>query len=154
MGREHLTPSQVDTLRLAVWAKVLVITGSLSVGKTTLINSILKILCAKGVEVALCAPTSRTVKRLTESTELEARTIHRPLESDPRTGGFKRGERHPLGCDLLVVDKASMVDVPLMRAQNRALPDRAALLLVGEVDQLPSVGPGQMLADVIGSGTL
>ncbi len=155
-GRTRLTlaPSQVDALRLAVRAKVLVITGGPGVGKTTLVNSILKVLCAKGVEVALCAPTGRAAKRLTESTGLEARTIHRLLESDPRTGGFKRGEEHPLGCDLLVVDEASMVDVPLMRALLKALPDRAALLLVGDVDQLPSVGPGQVLADVIGSGAV
>ncbi|MGI4944709.1 MAG: SF1B family DNA helicase RecD2 [Janthinobacterium lividum] len=155
-GRTRLTlaPSQVDALRLAVQAKVLVITGGPGVGKTTLVNSILKVLCAKGVEVALCAPTGRAAKRLTESTGLEARTIHRLLEADPRTGGFKRGEEHPLGCDLLVVDEASMVDVPLMRALLKALPDRAALLLVGDVDQLPSVGPGQVLADVIGSGAV
>ena len=155
-GRTKLTlaPSQVEALRLAIQAKVLVITGGPGVGKTTLVNSILKVLCAKGVEVALCAPTGRAAKRLTESTGLEARTIHRLLEADPRTGGFKRGEEHPLGCDLLVVDEASMVDVPLMRALLKALPDRAALLLVGDVDQLPSVGPGQVLADVIGSGAI
>ncbi len=155
-GRTKLTlaPSQVEALRLAVQAKVLVITGGPGVGKTTLVNSILKVLCAKGVEVALCAPTGRAAKRLTESTGLEARTIHRLLEADPRTGGFKRGEEHPLGCDLLVVDEASMVDVPLMRALLKALPDRAALLLVGDVDQLPSVGPGQVLADIIGSGAV
>ena len=105
-------------------------------------------------DVALCAPTGRAAKRLTESTGLDARTIHRLLEADPRTGGFKRDEEHPLDCDLLVVDEASMVDVPLMRALLRALPDRAALLLVGDVDQLPSVGPGQVLADIIGSGAV
>jgi exodeoxyribonuclease V alpha subunit len=155
-GRTRLTlaPSQVEALSLAVQAKVLVITGGPGVGKTTLVNSILKVLCAKGVEVVLCAPTGRAAKRLTESTGLEARTIHRLLEADPRTGGFKRGEEHPLGCDLLVVDEASMVDVPLMRALLKALPDRAALVLVGDVDQLPSVGPGQVLADVIGSGAV
>ena len=152
-GRTGLTlaPSQGEALRLAVEAKVLVITGGPGVGKTTLVNSILKVLGAKGVEVALCAPTGRAAKRLTESTGLDARTIHRLLEADPRTGGFKRGEEHPLGCDLLVVDEASMVDVPLMRSLLKALPDRSALLLVGDVDQLPSVGPGQVLADVIAS---
>ena len=130
-------------------SKLLVITGGPGVGKTTLVNSILKIIRAKGVEVALCAPTGRAAKRLTESTGLEGRTIHRLLESDPKTGGFKRGEEHPLDCGLLVVDEASMVDVPLMRALLRALPDQAALLIVGDVDQLPSVGPGQVLADLI-----
>jgi len=149
-----LAPSQVAALRLAVASKALVITGGPGVGKTTLVNSILKVLGAKGVAVALCAPTGRAAKRLTESTGLEARTIHRLLEADPKTGGFKRGEAHPLDCALLVVDECSMVDVPLMRSLLQALPDQAALLLVGDVDQLPSVGPGQVLADVIGSGAL
>ena len=149
-----LAPSQVEALRLAVRTKVLVITGGPGVGKTTLVNSILKVLGAKGVQVALCAPTGRAAKRLTESTGLEGRTIHRLLEADPKAGGFKRSEQHPLGCDLLVVDEASMVDVPLMRALLKALPSRAALLLVGDVDQLPSVGPGQVLADIIGSGAV
>ncbi len=152
--RLKLAPSQVEALRLAVRSKVLVITGGPGVGKTTLVNSILKVLSAKGVEVALCAPTGRAAKRLTESTGLEGRTIHRLLEADPKTGGFKRGEEHPLECDLLVVDEASMVDVPLMRALLKALPKEAALLLVGDVDQLPSVGPGQVLADIIGSGAV
>ncbi len=149
-----LAPSQRQALTLAVGAKVLVITGGPGVGKTTLVNSVLKVLGAKGVRVELCAPTGRAAKRLAESTGLEARTIHRLLEADPATGGFKRGEAHPLDCGLLVVDEASMVDVPLMRALLMALPDTAALLLVGDVDQLPSVGPGQVLADVIGSGAV
>jgi len=149
-----LAPSQREALTLAVGAKVLVITGGPGVGKTTLVNSVLKVLGVKGVRVGLCAPTGRAAKRLAESTGLEARTIHRLLEADPASGGFKRGEAHPLDCGLLVVDEASMVDVPLMRALLMALPDTAALLLVGDVDQLPSVGPGQVLADVIGSGAV
>jgi exodeoxyribonuclease V alpha subunit len=102
----------------------------------------------------LCAPTGRAAKRLSESTGLEAKTIHRLLEADPKTGGFKRGVDHPLECGLLVVDETSMVDVPLMRALLTALPDEAALLLVGDADQLPSVGPGQVLADIIASGAV
>ncbi|WP_424138927.1 ATP-dependent RecD-like DNA helicase [Roseomonas chloroacetimidivorans] len=149
-----LAPSQRDAVRLALASKVLVITGGPGVGKTTLVNSVLQVLRAKGVEVALCAPTGRAAKRLSDSTKLEARTIHRLLETDPKTGGFKRDETNPLACDLLVVDETSMVDVPLMRALLKALPDEAALLLVGDVDQLPSVGPGQVLADIIGSGAV
>ncbi|MFC0385979.1 SF1B family DNA helicase RecD2 [Muricoccus vinaceus] len=149
-----LAPSQREALALATRSKLLVITGGPGVGKTTLVNSVLRVLRAKGVEVALCAPTGRAAKRLSDSTGLEARTIHRLLETDPKTGGFKRGEERPLECQLLVVDETSMVDVPLMRALLRALPDEAALLLVGDVDQLPSVGPGQVLADIIGSGAL
>jgi exodeoxyribonuclease V alpha subunit len=121
------------------------------VGKTTLINSILKVLGAKGIEIALAAPTGRAAKRLSESTGREAKTIHRLLEVDPRTGSFKRNREKPLKCDLLVVDETSMVDVPLMHALMRAVPDHAALILVGDVDQLPSVGPGQVLSDIIGS---
>jgi exodeoxyribonuclease V alpha subunit len=113
---------------------------------------ILKILDAKAVAIALCAPTGRAAKRLSECTGLEAKTIHRQLETDPRTGRFRRNEDAPLDCVLLVVDETSMVDVPLMRAVQRALPEGAALLLVGDVDQLPSVGPGQVLADAMVSG--
>jgi len=149
-----LAESQKEALRLALTSKVLVITGGPGVGKTTLVNSILKVIGAKGVAMALCAPTGRAAKRLSESTGLEARTIHRLLEADPKAGGFKRGEEHPLDCQLLVVDETSMVDVPLMRALLKALPDQAALLLVGDADQLPSVGPGQVLADVIASSTV
>ena len=89
---------------------------------------------------------------VTEATGFEAKTIHRLLEVDPRGGGFKRGDDNPLDCDLLVVDETSMVDVMLMQALMKALPGRAALLIVGDIDQLPSVGPGQVLADIMSSG--
>jgi exodeoxyribonuclease V alpha subunit len=149
-----LADSQKAALRAALVSNVTVITGGPGVGKTTLLNSLLKVLIAKAVTIALTAPTGRAAKRLFESTGIEAKTIHRLLETDPRTGSFRRNEVEPLDCDLLVVDETSMVDVPLMRAVLRALPDGAALLLVGDVDQLPSVGPGQVLGDIIASGAV
>ena len=149
-----LAPSQREAVAKAVSSKVMVITGGPGVGKTTLVNAILRILVAKGVKVALAAPTGRAAKRLSESTGMEAKTIHRLLEVDPKHGGFKRGVEEPLDCDLLVIDETSMVDVSLMASVAKALSDRTSLILVGDVDQLPSVGPGQVLADVIGSGAV
>jgi exodeoxyribonuclease V alpha subunit len=149
-----LAESQVAAIRQALLSKVFVITGGPGVGKTTIVNSILRILAAKGVSLSLCAPTGRAAKRMTEATGFEAKTIHRLLEVDPKGGGFKRGSDNPLECDLLVVDETSMVDVMLMQALMKAVPDHAALLIVGDIDQLPSVGPGQILADVIASGAV
>ncbi|MDG4602596.1 MAG: ATP-dependent RecD-like DNA helicase [Defluviicoccus sp.] len=149
-----LAVSQREAVRLALQSKLLVITGGPGVGKTTLVNSILKILGVKGVRIALAAPTGRAAKRLSESTGLEAKTIHRLLEADPVHGGFRRREDNMLECDLLVIDETSMIDVPLMHALLKAVPDPAALILVGDVDQLPSVGPGQVLADIIGSAAV
>ena len=150
----ELAPSQIGAIRLALASKVLVVTGGPGVGKTTIVNAILRILAAKGARLLLCAPTGRAARRMTETSGLEARTIHRLLEVDPSSGGFRRDAEHPVDCDLLVVDEASMVDVPLMHALVKAVPDRAALLIVGDIDQLPSVGPGQVLADIIGSGAV
>ena len=149
-----LAESQREAVEMAVSSKEMVITGGPGVGKTTLVNAILRILVVKGVSVALAAPTGRAAKRLSESTGMEAKTIHRLLEVDPRHGGFKRNIDHPLDCDLLVVDETSMVDVPLMASLMKALPNSAALMTVGDVDQLPSVGPGQVLADIIESGAV
>ena len=149
-----LADSQVAAIRLALLAKTLVITGGPGVGKTTIVNSILRILAAKGVNLLLCAPTGRAAKRMTEATGFEAKTIHRLLEVDPKAGGFKRNAENPLVCDLLVIDEASMVDVMLMQALMKAAPDDAALLIVGDIDQLPSVGAGQVLADIIQSGAV
>jgi exodeoxyribonuclease V alpha subunit len=149
-----LAASQAAAVRLALTSKVIVITGGPGVGKTTIVRAILRILAAKGTDLLLCAPTGRAAKRMTEATGFEAKTIHRLLEVDPKSGGFKRGEDNPIDCDLLVVDEASMVDVMLMQALLRAVPDRAALLIVGDIDQLPSVGPGQVLADIISSGAV
>ena len=149
-----LAESQRSAVALALTSKVLVITGGPGVGKTTLVNAILRILSAKGAKLLLCAPTGRAAKRMTETTGFEAKTIHRLLEVDPKTGGFRRGDDNPLDCDFLVLDEASMVDVMLMHALMKAVPDKAALLIVGDIDQLPSVGPGQVLADIISSGAL
>jgi exodeoxyribonuclease V alpha subunit len=150
----ELATSQKAAIRLALDSKIIVITGGPGVGKTTIVNAILRILAAKGVNILLAAPTGRAAKRLSETTGLEAKTIHRLLEVDPKGGGFKRNLENPLDCDLLVIDETSMVDVLLMHAVLKALPRTAALFVVGDVDQLPSVGPGQILADLIGSGVI
>ena len=147
----QLSDSQKVAVKKALSSKVLVITGGPGVGKTTLVNSILKILRAKKLDVLLCAPTGRAAKRLSESTGIEAKTIHRLLEFDGKAGGFKRTKENPLVAGLVVVDEASMIDVVLMNQLLRAIPDSSALLLVGDVDQLPSVGPGSILSDIIAS---
>ena len=149
-GKE-LAPSQLEAVKQALRSRALIITGGPGVGKTTLVNAILLILRSKKLRCLLCAPTGRAAKRLSETTGLEAKTIHRMLEVNPATGGFTRNEANLLECDLLVVDETSMVDVPLMSHVMRALPSNASLLLVGDVDQLPSVGPGMVLRHLIES---
>jgi exodeoxyribonuclease V alpha subunit len=149
-----LSASQRQAVDLVLRSKVAVVTGGPGVGKTTLLDTILRILAAKGVRLLLAAPTGRAAKRMSEQTKMEAKTIHRLLEVDPKSGGFRKGLDDPLDCDLLVMDEASMIDVPLMNAITRAIPPRSGLLLLGDVDQLPSVGPGRVLADVIESGAV
>jgi len=149
-----LAASQREAVAMALRSKVLVVTGGPGVGKTTLLDAILRILTAKSTKILLAAPTGRAAKRMTEQTGMEAKTIHRLLETDPKEGGFKRGAENPLDCDLLVVDEASMIDASLMFSLLKALPVSSGLMLVGDVDQLPSVGPGRVLADIIESGAL
>jgi exodeoxyribonuclease V alpha subunit len=153
MGVE-LAVKQREAITQATREKVLVITGGPGVGKTTIVRGLLEIFSARRQRVALCAPTGRAAKRLSETTGREAKTIHRLLEFDPAFGGFKRDANQRLDLDLLVVDEASMVDVVLMNQLVRAVPNHACLVLVGDVDQLPSVGAGRVLGDVIASGTV
>lgn len=148
-GRD-LSPSQRTALAAAVGSRVFILTGGPGVGKTTLLDAILAVLHAKGVKPVLAAPTGRAAQRLGEATGLRAKTLHRLLEWQP--GGFAHDEARPLEGDLFVVDECSMLDLPLMHALLRALPPRAALLLVGDVDQLPSVGPGLVLRNLLDSG--
>lgn len=149
-----LSSSQRSALSSALSSKIIVITGGPGVGKTTLVNSIVAVLSAKRTKIVLCAPTGRAAKRLSESTGYVAKTIHRLLEFDPATNAFRFNRDHQLDCDLLVLDEASMVDVILMNKLLSAIPDRGALMIVGDVDQLASVGPGKVLADIIDSSAI
>ena len=144
-----LSKSQKMAIELAVKNKFCIVTGGPGVGKTTTVNSILKIIKAKKAKVLLCAPTGRAAKRLSESTGEEAITIHRLLEFDPTAFDFKHNADNPLEADLLIVDESSMVDVVLMNQLLRSVPDNCAVILVGDIDQLPSVGPGSVLSDLI-----
>ena len=150
----EFSEGQRDAIRLAVKSKLTVVTGGPGVGKTTITNSILRILAAIGVRIQLCAPTGRAAKKLSEATGRQAITVHRLLAVDPATGRFRYNSDNTLECDLVVVDETSMVDAPLMNALVSALPASAALMLVGDIDQLPSVGPGRVLADLIESGAV
>ncbi len=146
-----LSRSQRKAISIALKNKVVIITGGPGVGKTTLVNSILKILRSHTQKIMLCAPTGRAAKRLSESTGMEAKTIHRLLEFDPKNYGFKRNEFSPLEVELLVVDEVSMIDLSLMYRLLKAIPPHCTLILVGDADQLPSVGPGMVLANLIES---
>ena len=149
-----LATAQREALKTAVESKVMVITGGPGVGKTTLVNSVLMVLKAKKMRVALCAPTGRAAKRMAETTGMEAKTIHRMLQYNPGTGGFVHRADNPLECDVLIVDESSMIDVVLASQLFDAVPLHAAVVIVGDADQLPSVGPGRVLQDIIQSKTI
>lgn len=146
-----LATSQKQALKLILKSKVSVITGGPGVGKTTLIKSLLTILLSQNTNVLLAAPTGRAAKRLSETTGQEAKTIHRLLDYDPVQHQFKRNEGNTLTCQLMIVDEVSMLDISLMHALLKALPLKAAIIFVGDIDQLPSVGPGSVLEALIHS---
>jgi exodeoxyribonuclease V alpha subunit len=146
-----LAAKQVEAVKCALTDKVVVITGGPGTGKTTIINAILKIFARAGVKFLLTAPTGRAAKRMSEATGHEAKTIHRLLEYSFQKGGFQKDDKTPLKCDLLVVDEASMIDTILMHHLLKAVRPGATLILVGDVNQLPSVGAGAVLQDIIAS---
>jgi exodeoxyribonuclease V alpha subunit len=148
-----LAPRQAEAIRGALHEPVLVITGGPGVGKTTIVRGIVSLFLACKRSVALAAPTGRAAKRLQETTGQPAATLHRLLEWRPGEGMFGRNQSRPLEADLLVVDEASMIDIRLCADLVAALASGTRLLLVGDQDQLPSVGPGMVLRDVIASGT-
>jgi len=149
-----LAKKQVEAIKCATENKVMVITGGPGTGKTTIINAILKILSKLAVRIMLAAPTGRAAKRMSEATGHEAKTIHRMLEYSIQKGGFQKNEEHPLSCDLLIVDEASMIDTILMYYLLKAIPEKVTFILVGDVNQLPSVGAGNVLKDIIASGAV
>ncbi len=150
--RLELAEEQRAAIRAAVDTSLLVITGGPGTGKTTLVNGIIRILEKKGRRILLAAPTGRAAKRMAETTEHEAKTIHRLLEFSPKHMGFQRNADNALDADVLIVDEASMIDTVLAYNLLKAIPLGCQLILVGDVDQLPSVGPGSVLKDVMASG--
>jgi exodeoxyribonuclease V alpha subunit len=154
-----LSEKQVEALRDSITSKAMVITGGPGTGKTTIINAIIKIYERMGQRVLLAAPTGRAAKRMTEATGHEAKTVHRLLEYSPGSAsrdssGFKKNETNPLEADLIIIDETSMMDTILTYHFLKAVPSKATLILVGDVDQLPSVGAGNVLNDIIDSGRL
>ncbi|OEU67436.1 MAG: recombinase RecD, partial [Desulfobacterales bacterium PC51MH44] len=149
-----LAENQAAAIRCALENKVMVITGGPGTGKTTIINAVLKIFSRLKVKKMLAAPTGRAAKRMSEITGHEAKTIHRLLEFSFTKGGFQKNEEKPLNCDLLILDEASMIDTILMHHLLKAVPPFATVILVGDVNQLPSVGAGNVLNDIIASGAV
>ena len=149
-----LAPNQREAVKTALKSGAMVITGGPGTGKTTILRFIIGIVESLSLDYELCAPTGRAAKRMTEASGVDARTIHRLLEYDPRDGGFKRNEDNPLTTDMIIVDEMSMVDVMLMHALLKAVGGETRLIMVGDADQLPPVGPGNVLQDIIASGTI
>ena len=147
-----LSPQQAAAVRMALENKVSVVTGGPGVGKTTIIKALCEIWRAKKMEVRLVAPTGRAARRMGESTGFEAKTIHRLLKWNPQESRFVHGADNPVEADAFVVDESSMIDVELAQSFLQALRSTSALVLVGDTDQLPSVGPGNVLRDIIASG--
>ena len=152
--RLDLAPEQAEAIKMGLSQKVSVITGGPGTGKSTILKALLLILARKGVVVKLAAPTGRAAKRLSEACGREAKTIHRLLEYDAALRTFKRNRENPLEADLVIIDESSMMDIILANSLIRAIAENAALVLVGDVDQLPSVGPGNVLKDIINSGRI
>jgi exodeoxyribonuclease V alpha subunit len=148
----ELARKQEEAVLLAATSKVLIITGGPGTGKTTIITAILRIFQQLKVRILLAAPTGRAAKRMNEATGWGAKTIHRLLEYSPHKGGFKKDQDDPLEADVVIIDETSMVDTLLMHHLLKAIPSHAHVILVGDVDQLPSVGPGNVLKDIIKSG--
>ena len=153
-ARVELAPEQRRAVEEAALRQVLVVTGGPGVGKTTIVRAILSVLARAGVVVRLAAPTGRAAKRLSETTGAEATTLHRLLDFDPKSATFKRDRARPIEAGAIVVDETSMLDLPMADALAQATAPGTRLILVGDVDQLPSVGPGAVLRDVIESGVV
>jgi exodeoxyribonuclease V alpha subunit len=153
-ARVELAPEQRLAVEEAARRQVLVVTGGPGVGKTTIVRAILAVYARAGVAVRLAAPTGRAAKRMTEATGVDAVTLHRLLEFEPKTATFKRDKSRPIEAGALVVDEASMLDLPTADALAQAIAPGTRVLLVGDVDQLPSVGPGAVLRDAIASGAI
>ncbi len=149
-----LAERQIEAVRQAIQSKVMIITGGPGTGKTTIINAVLRIYAKLSTNILLAAPTGRAAKRMSEATGFEAKTIHRLLEFSLQKGGFQRNEDRPLDCHVLIIDEASMIDTILMYHLLKAVPPSATFILVGDVNQLPSVGAGNVLNDIIGSGAM
>jgi len=147
-------PKQVEAIESSLREKIMILTGGPGTGKTTIIRAIIKIYNKLGRRVLLCAPTGRAAKRLSETSGEDAKTIHRLLEYKPGENIFLKNEKNPLKADLIIVDEFSMVDIPLMFHFMKAIPPWTSLIFVGDKDQLPSVGPGNILKDLIQSGII